>query len=53
MKAYMDMRFVEEELFYSSNIMKKIGCRIVDATNKAVEETATEILNIISNNRIS
>ncbi|HEM56482.1 MAG TPA: kinase/pyrophosphorylase [Thermodesulfobium narugense] len=53
MKAYMDIRFVEEELLFAKNIMKRIGCKVVDATNKAVEETATEILNILSNNKIS
>ena len=53
MKAYMDIRFVEEELRFADRIMKRIGCRVVDATNKAVEETATEILNILCNNKIS
>ncbi len=41
---YAQMRRIYEELSYSRGIMEKIGCRIVDVTNKSIEETASEIL---------
>lgn len=33
------------ELEYAIGIMKKIGCPIIDVTNKAIEETAGKLLN--------
>ena len=33
-----------EEIEYSNKVMEKIGCRIIDTTNKAVEEIASIIL---------
>ena len=31
---------------YAENFMKKVGCPIIDVTNKAVEETASRVLEI-------
>ncbi|MEM1136316.1 MAG: pyruvate, water dikinase regulatory protein, partial [Bacteroidota bacterium] len=44
---YNNMVFILEELEFASKIMKRIGCPIIDVSNKAIEETANEILEII------
>jgi hypothetical protein len=35
---------IADELEYASGIMRRIGCPIIDVTNKAVEETASRVL---------
>jgi len=35
-----------KELDYAEEVMKRIGCPIIDVTNRAVEETASKILEI-------
>lgn len=42
---YAQMKRIYEELDYSKEIMKKVGCPIIDVTNKSIEETASEILS--------
>ncbi len=42
---YANMERILEEIEYSNQIMKKLNCRIIDTTNKAVEETASIILD--------
>ncbi|WP_100398312.1 pyruvate, water dikinase regulatory protein [Bacillus sp. FJAT-44742] len=42
---YANIERIKDELEYSSKIMDKIGCTVIDVSNKAVEETA----NLISN----
>lgn len=41
---YANMERIYKEVEYSKNIMSKLNCRIIDTTNKAVEETASVIL---------
>ena len=43
---YASMERILKELEYSEGIMKKAGCPIIDVTNKAVEETATRVMEI-------
>ena len=43
---YANMERILEELDYASKIMRKIGCAIIDVTNRAVEETAAKIEEI-------
>ncbi|AXF54702.1 pyruvate, water dikinase regulatory protein [Salicibibacter kimchii] len=43
--TYASMERIENELAYSKKIMEKIGCNIIDVSNKAVEETANMISN--------
>jgi len=45
--SYASMERILEELEYAESIMQKIKCPVVDVTNKAIEETASEILQII------
>lgn len=44
---YASMNRILQELDYSEKIMKKIGCPIIDVSNKAVEESANIIIDII------
>lgn len=44
---YASMERILEELEYSEKIMRKVGCPIFDVSNKAVEEVANKILQII------
>lgn len=44
---YANYERILEELEYSENVMKKLGCPVIDVSNKAIEETASVILNMI------
>lgn len=44
---YATMERIFEELEYAGNIMRKLKCKVIDTTDKAVEETASIILNYI------
>lgn len=44
---YANMDRINEELAYSEEIMKKIGCPVIDVSNKAIEETANIIIQIL------
>ena len=39
---------INEELLYSKEIMGKIGCQVIDVTNKAIEETASIIIESLN-----
>lgn len=41
---YANFKRILLELEYAEGIMKKLGCPVIDVTNKAVEETASKIL---------
>ena len=43
---YADPNRLLEELDYAKSIYRRLGCRVLDVTNKAVEETAGNILEI-------
>lgn len=47
---YANLNRIMEEQEYAKQIMKKIGCTIIDTTNKAVEETASVILQKVTIN---
>lgn len=44
--SYADMERILKELEYAENIMSRLGCPVVDVTNKAIEETASRIVEI-------
>lgn len=44
---YSSLARIIEELNYAEKIMKKIGCPIIDVSQKAIEETAQVILEIM------
>ena len=43
---YASMDRILREIDYAEEIMRKIGCPVIDVSNKAVEETASRILQI-------
>lgn len=45
---YASMERILKELDYAEGIMRKLKCPIIDVTNKAVEETASKVLEIVN-----
>ncbi len=45
--SYSDLGRIIDELEFAENIMKRIGCPIIDVSNNAVEETAEQIMKLI------
>lgn len=43
--TYAAKERINEEFEYADSIMKKIGCPIIDVTDKTIEETAIEVLS--------
>ncbi len=44
---YASMERILQELEYAEKVMRKVGCPIFDVSNKAVEEVANKIMQII------
>ncbi|MFA9558766.1 pyruvate, water dikinase regulatory protein [Evansella sp. AB-rgal1] len=44
---YANVNRIRTELDYSNRLMEKIGCKVIDVSNKAVEETANLIYHMI------
>jgi regulator of PEP synthase PpsR (kinase-PPPase family) len=44
---YASMERILDELEYAEKVMRKVGCPIFDVSNKAVEEVANKILQLI------
>ena len=47
---YASMDRILKEIEYSENLIKRLGCPMIDVSNKAVEETAGIILEITKHN---
>lgn len=47
---YANISRINEELEYSKDIMKKIGCLVIDITNKEIEEITEIIVNYMRKN---
>ncbi|MDO5716576.1 MAG: pyruvate, water dikinase regulatory protein [Tissierellia bacterium] len=45
--AYSELGRIEQEIEYAETIMKKLGCTTIDVSNKAIEETAELIMEIM------
>lgn len=45
---YANIERILLELDYAEEVFKKVGCPVIDVTNKAVEETAVRVLEIIN-----
>ncbi|PLR93864.1 pyruvate, water dikinase regulatory protein [Bacillus sp. T33-2] len=43
---YANIERIKEEIYYFDGIVGRIGCPVIDVTNKAVEETANVIMNL-------
>ncbi|GAA0482592.1 pyruvate, water dikinase regulatory protein [Salinibacillus aidingensis] len=46
---YANMERIKQELNYFNNIVEKLGCRTIDVSSKAVEETANLVQNLMKN----
>jgi regulator of PEP synthase PpsR (kinase-PPPase family) len=44
--SYAQPERILQELEFSDKVMRKLGCPVIDVTNRAVEETASKILEI-------
>ena len=44
--SYADPSRILEEIDYAKKLMGRLGCTIIDVTNKAIEETASRIMEI-------
>ncbi len=49
---YASIERILEELEFADRIMKRIGCPIVDVSNKAIEETSEIVINLLKKNGI-
>lgn len=49
--SYASYERILEELDYAEKIMKRVGCPVINVSDKAVEETASVILDILKNER--
>ena len=47
---YANIERILQEPDYSDNIMKKLGCPVINVSNKAIEETAGIIMDLIKEN---
>lgn len=45
---YVSTEKIYQELEYAEKIMRKVGCPVIDMTNKAVEEAANLVIDIIN-----
>lgn len=45
--TYAKMNRINEELDYFNYVVNKIGCEVIDVSNKAVEETANSIMQFL------
>jgi [pyruvate, water dikinase]-phosphate phosphotransferase / [pyruvate, water dikinase] kinase len=48
---YASFERILEELEYAEKIMKRVGCRVINVSNKAVEETAGVITEVLKSGR--
>ena len=46
--SYADMGRILAELEWADALYKKLGCAVIDVSNKAVEETAVRVLEIVA-----
>lgn len=45
--SYAKLERINEEITHFRHVVERIGCQVIDVTNKAVEETANDILHRI------
>jgi [pyruvate, water dikinase]-phosphate phosphotransferase / [pyruvate, water dikinase] kinase len=50
---YSDMTRIREELAFSKRLYRELGCEVLDVTDRAVEETATMVLEMVNSSRHS
>ncbi len=48
---YADLARILTEIEYAESVFKRLGCPVIDVTNKAVEETAVRVLDYVQTSR--
>ena len=43
---YANMNRIQKELAYADRLMAQLGCPVIDVSNKAIEETASMVLEV-------
>lgn len=51
--SYANIERIHEELDYARSIMRRLQCPVIDVSNKAIEETANRILEIVQKNKLA
>jgi [pyruvate, water dikinase]-phosphate phosphotransferase / [pyruvate, water dikinase] kinase len=46
--SYADAVRIAEEIRYANRVFRRLGCPVIDVTNKAVEESAREVVEIVT-----
>jgi len=49
--SYAQNQRIHEELVYFDKVVSRINCPVIDVSNKAIEETANEIIKIVTSRR--
>ena len=49
--SYSDKESILEEIEYANEVIRKIGCPVIDVSNKAIEETGDVILSYINKDK--
>ncbi|MBX6377107.1 MAG: kinase/pyrophosphorylase [Clostridia bacterium] len=44
---YADAERIQEELRYAQTVFQRLGCAVIDVSNRAVEETANKVIEIM------
>ncbi len=48
---YTDVHRIQEELMYAERLYSELGCEVLDITDRAVEETAAMVMELVGNLR--
>jgi regulator of PEP synthase PpsR (kinase-PPPase family) len=51
--AYIDPEKVREEVMEARRLFARLGCFIIDVTNRSIEETSAEIIMLLSKQRLA
>lgn len=51
LSSYVDLQEIKKELKYSYTIFQRGGWRVIDVTSKSIEESATEIMELVGEKR--
>lgn len=51
--SYANLNRINEELDYARTIMRRLECPVIDVSNKAIEETANRILEVVQKNKLA
>ncbi len=50
---YTDVHQIQNELSYAEGLYRELGCEVLDVTDRAVEETAAMVMELVGNHQVS